>query len=89
MISLIRLLLRWLFRFRGYNEAVLKTPGPVLLIPNHTSWVDWLFVGVCLDPEKNEASAPLVSTGACAVRVIPTDEESVILRETLAVLQRR
>ncbi|HSY22894.1 MAG TPA: acetate kinase, partial [Polyangiaceae bacterium] len=46
-------------------------------------------LGVCLDPEKNEASAPLVSTGACAVRVIPTDEESVILRETLAVLQRR
>jgi acetate kinase len=46
-------------------------------------------LGVCLDPEKNDASAPLVSTGACAVRVIPTDEESVILRETLAVLQRR
>jgi acetate kinase len=46
-------------------------------------------LGVRLDPTKNDASAPLVSTGACAVRVIPTDEESVILRETLAVLQRR
>src|SRR5580704_9640480 len=51
MITLLRFLLRLLFRFRGYNEAVLKTPGPVLLIPNHTSWVDWLFVGVCLDPD--------------------------------------
>src|SRR3954465_10434424 len=49
MIALIRLLLRLFFRFRGYNEAVLKTPGPVLLLPNHVSWIDWLFLGVCLD----------------------------------------
>ncbi len=51
MTAILRLLLRWLFRFRGYNEDVLKTPGPVLLIPNHTSWFDWLFIGVCLDPD--------------------------------------
>ncbi|MDB6068534.1 MAG: AMP-dependent synthetase [Pedosphaera sp.] len=49
MIKLFRFILRVLFRFHGYNEAVLKTPGPVLLIPNHTSWFDWLLVGVCLD----------------------------------------
>jgi acyl-[acyl-carrier-protein]-phospholipid O-acyltransferase/long-chain-fatty-acid--[acyl-carrier-protein] ligase len=47
--SFLRLLLRLLFRFRAFNEAALNTPGPVLLIPNHTSWFDWLFVGVCLD----------------------------------------
>ena len=51
MTAFIRFLLRLLFRFRGYNESVLKTPGPVLLIPNHTSWLDWLFVGVCLDAD--------------------------------------
>jgi len=51
MISFIRFLLRLLFRFRPYNEASLKTPGPVLLIPNHTSWIDWLFVGACLEPD--------------------------------------
>src|SRR5580698_20343 len=51
MKSLLRLLLRWLFGFRAFNEAALKTPGPVLLVPNHTSWIDWLFVGVCLDPD--------------------------------------
>jgi len=51
MIAFIRLILRLLFRFRGYNEEVLKTPGPVLLIPNHTSWFDWLFIGICLDPD--------------------------------------
>src|SRR5271170_5830512 len=51
MKSLLRLLLRWLFGFRAYNEAALKTPGPVLLVPNHVSWIDWLFVGVFLDSD--------------------------------------
>ena len=51
MIALIRFVLRLLFRFRAYNEETLKTPGPVLLIPNHASWIDWLFLGVCLDPD--------------------------------------
>lgn len=48
---MLRLLLRWLFRFRAYGEAVLVTPGPVLLIPNHVSWIDWLFLGVCLEDD--------------------------------------
>jgi acyl-[acyl-carrier-protein]-phospholipid O-acyltransferase/long-chain-fatty-acid--[acyl-carrier-protein] ligase len=29
----------------------LKTPGPVLLVPNHLSWIDWLFLWVCLDED--------------------------------------
>ena len=51
MKILLRLLVRWLFRFRAYNEAVLNAPGPVLLIPNHQTLIDWLFVGVCLDED--------------------------------------
>jgi acyl-[acyl-carrier-protein]-phospholipid O-acyltransferase/long-chain-fatty-acid--[acyl-carrier-protein] ligase len=51
MRSFLRVLLRVLFRFRAFNEAVLQTPGPVLLIPNHISWLDWLFIGVCLDED--------------------------------------
>jgi acyl-[acyl-carrier-protein]-phospholipid O-acyltransferase/long-chain-fatty-acid--[acyl-carrier-protein] ligase len=51
MTSLLRLLVRLLFRFRAFNEDALRTPGPVLLIPNHTSWFDWLFLGVCLGPD--------------------------------------
>lgn len=43
-----RWFVRWAYRFRAENESVLAAPGPVLLIPNHTSWLDWLFVGVCL-----------------------------------------
>jgi acyl-[acyl-carrier-protein]-phospholipid O-acyltransferase/long-chain-fatty-acid--[acyl-carrier-protein] ligase len=48
----MRILLRWLVRilygFRAYNGAALDTPGPVLLLPNHVSWWDWLLIGVCL-----------------------------------------
>ena len=51
MTSLLRLLVRLLFRIRAFNEDALRTPGPVLLIPNHTSWFDWLFLGVCLGPD--------------------------------------
>jgi acyl-[acyl-carrier-protein]-phospholipid O-acyltransferase / long-chain-fatty-acid--[acyl-carrier-protein] ligase len=48
MKQILRFLLRWLYGFRILNSEVLSTPGPVLLIPNHVSWLDWLFVGVCL-----------------------------------------
>ena len=51
MRTLVRFLLRLLFRFRAYNESVLSAPGPVLLIPNHVSWLDWLFLLVCLDDD--------------------------------------
>jgi acyl-[acyl-carrier-protein]-phospholipid O-acyltransferase/long-chain-fatty-acid--[acyl-carrier-protein] ligase len=46
-----RFLLRVLFRFRAYDLDALKTPGPVLLIPNHASWIDWLFLWVCLEED--------------------------------------
>jgi len=51
MKTLLRFLLRLLFGFRAYNEEVLKTPGPVLLLPNHVSWLDWLFLLVCTDKD--------------------------------------
>jgi acetate kinase len=46
-------------------------------------------LGVALDPARNDASADIVSTdaSACTVRVIRTDEEAVIARETAAVLK--
>ena len=51
MIGFLRWLVRLLYRFRMHNVEVLKTPGPVLLIPNHVSWLDWLFVGLSLDED--------------------------------------
>jgi acyl-[acyl-carrier-protein]-phospholipid O-acyltransferase/long-chain-fatty-acid--[acyl-carrier-protein] ligase len=51
MIALLRFLLRLCFRFRAYDEGVLKEPGPVLLLSNHVSWFDWLLLGVCLEDD--------------------------------------
>lgn len=51
MKTVLRLLARFFFRFRAFNEAVLRAPGPVLLIPNHQSLVDWFFLGICLDDD--------------------------------------
>ena len=51
MKNILRFLTGWLFSFRAYNEEVLKTPGPVLLLPNHVSWLDWLFLLICTDAD--------------------------------------
>ena len=51
MKTALRFLLRLLFRFRAYDLEALKPPGPVLLIPNHTSWFDWLFLWACLEDD--------------------------------------
>lgn len=51
MKTLLRLFVRLCFRFRAFNPEVLTTPGPVLLVPNHVSWLDWLFLAVVLDDD--------------------------------------
>jgi acyl-[acyl-carrier-protein]-phospholipid O-acyltransferase / long-chain-fatty-acid--[acyl-carrier-protein] ligase len=51
MRAFLRFIIRLLYGFRAFNEKVVNTPGPVLLIPNHVSWLDWLFLGVCLDSD--------------------------------------
>ncbi len=50
-LRLIRIALRLCFDFRAYHLEALNTPGPLLLVPNHLSWIDWLFLGSCLDPD--------------------------------------
>ncbi|CAK0755238.1 acyl-(acyl-carrier-protein)-phospholipid O-acyltransferase / long-chain-fatty-acid--(acyl-carrier-protein) ligase [Gammaproteobacteria bacterium] len=47
----VRFLLRLFYGYRVYNDAVLKAAGPLLLIPNHVSWFDWLFIALCLDDD--------------------------------------
>src|SRR6478735_3774577 len=51
MMAILKLLLRLFYGYRIYNGEVLKTPGPVLLLPNHSSWWDWLLIGVCLEKD--------------------------------------
>jgi acyl-[acyl-carrier-protein]-phospholipid O-acyltransferase/long-chain-fatty-acid--[acyl-carrier-protein] ligase len=61
MKAFLHFLLWVLFRFRAYNLDALKTPGPVLLIPNHLSWFDWLFLGVCLEGDWKFATSSVVA----------------------------
>lgn len=51
MRTLFRQILQALYGFRAFKESSLQSPGPVLLIPNHLSWLDWLFLYVCLDKD--------------------------------------
>ncbi|MDI1248594.1 MAG: AMP-binding protein [Lacunisphaera sp.] len=51
MKTLLRLIAHLCFRFRAYNTEALSTPGPVLLVPNHVSWLDWLFMAAVLDDD--------------------------------------
>jgi len=51
MRTFLTLLLRVLFGFRAYEVDALRTPGPVLLVPNHVSWLDWLFLLACLEDD--------------------------------------
>src|SRR5262245_16589158 len=51
MRALLRWVLKCLYGFAGFNESVLSATGPVLLLPNHVSWWDWLLIGVCLEED--------------------------------------
>src|SRR5712691_8788374 len=51
MVTLLQWLLRLLYGFRAYNLSALNTRGPVLLLPNHVSWWDWLLIGACLESD--------------------------------------
>ena len=51
LIFILRVLVRILYRFKAYNDSILRTPGPVLLLANHVSWWDWIFIGVCLEDD--------------------------------------
>jgi len=46
------------------------------------------FLGIALDTERNEAHADTISSpdGKCAVRVIPTNEDLMIARQTRRVI---
>lgn len=70
MRAFLRLLLRVFYRFRAFNTDVLKTPGPVLLIPNHVSWLDWLFLGVCLDSDWKFVTSSITAQTSWLHRLI-------------------
>ena len=69
-----RLMARLFFRFRAFNTEALSTPGPVLLIPNHVSWLDWLFLYAVLDTDwKFVASSTTAETSWIHRRMMVND----------------
>jgi len=70
MRIVLRFLLRILFRFRAYNLEALEAPGPVLLIPNHCSWIDWLFIWVCLENDWKMVTSSLSAQTSWLHRMI-------------------
>ena len=49
------------------------------------------YLGIRLDPERNDANADVISVNQspCCVRVIPTNEDLMIARHTRALLSKR
>ena len=69
-------LVRFCFRFRAYNTEVLTTPGPVLLLPNHTSWLDWLFLYVVLDDDWKFVTSSTTAQSSWLHRKIMVNERT-------------
>ncbi len=70
MKAFLRFLARLLWRFLACNTAVLDTPGPVLLIPNHQSMVDFLFLGAVLPEDWKFVASDLAARNWLHRRVI-------------------
>lgn len=49
--QLFKFIAAFFFRYRAYNTEILTEKGPVLLIPNHVSWFDWLFLAIVLEDD--------------------------------------
>ena len=79
MRRFVRWLFRLLFGFRVYNEEVLGTAGPVLLLPNHVSWLDWLLIGACLEEDW------LFMTSSTAAEASWLHRRLMVNRRTFAV----
>ncbi len=70
MMRLLRILLRVFFGFRSENTAALRGPGPVMLLPNHVSWFDWLFLASCVDTQWKFVTSLETSRISWAHRVL-------------------
>lgn len=74
MKAFFRILLRLLFRFRAYNTECLTLPGPLLLIPNHASWLDWLFLWSILDDDWKFVTSSITAETSWLHRAIMVNQ---------------
>jgi len=68
----VRFLLRILFRYRAYNTDSLNTQGPVIMIPNHVSWIDWLLLGAVLNDDWKFVTSSVVANQNFLFRLVMT-----------------
>ena len=78
-LKLMRGVLRVWFRFRAFNEEATQCDGPVLLIPNHLSWLDWLFVGLCVEPDWKFAASELPARASKLHEWVLSNERIILI----------
>ena len=78
-LKLMRGVLRLWFRFRAFNEEATHCDGPALLIPNHLSWIDWLFVGLCLEPDWKFAASELPARHSKLHKWVLSNERIILI----------
>lgn len=76
LVPILRIILRVLYGFRVDGASVLSTNGPVLLVPNHVSWLDWLLLGVLLDRDWKFVVSEQVANSTWLHRRIMINERS-------------
>ena len=68
--AIVRPLLRILFRFQHFGHEKIPNEGPALLICNHASWIDWLFLGATLDQDWKFVVSSLTADRTLAHKVV-------------------
>jgi acyl-[acyl-carrier-protein]-phospholipid O-acyltransferase/long-chain-fatty-acid--[acyl-carrier-protein] ligase len=89
MKLLFRLLLKILFRYEAFGQEALKTPGPVLLIPNHVSWFDWLFLLVLTDDDWKFVTSSVTAQTSPLHRFLMVNEHTFPIDPTSPYAAKR
>jgi acyl-[acyl-carrier-protein]-phospholipid O-acyltransferase/long-chain-fatty-acid--[acyl-carrier-protein] ligase len=76
MKRLFHFLLKILFRYKAFGTEVLDTPGPVLLLPNHVSWLDWLFLLVLLDEDWKFVTSSITAQSSPLHRALMVNKQT-------------
>lgn len=84
-----RLLLKILFRYEAFGVEALKTPGPVLLIPNHVSWLDWLFLLVVMDDDWKFVTSSVTAQTSPLHRFLMVNEHTFPIDPTSPYAAKR
>ncbi len=84
----MKIILRWLlrvwFHFRWEGEDYLREKGPLVLAPNHVSWLDWLFLGVLLDADWKFVTSSTTATTSWVHRRIMVNSRTFPVDPTSA-----